>query len=123
MRDPEKLPEDIKSYLEAENEYYDLAMADTLPLQERLIAEMRGRIKEDDSSVPVDDGAFSYSWRFVEDGEHPIRVRTPRGGGEEEILLDVNKEAEGQEYFELGFVDENPGHTILAWTWKYRYRG
>lgn len=116
MREPEKLPEDIKSYLNAENDYYEAAMADTKGLQETLISEMRGRIKEDDSSVPVKDGPYAYSWKYIEGGEHPIRVRTPRDGGKEEVLLDVNKEAEGKEYFEIGFVDEDPGHSILAWS-------
>ncbi len=77
MREPEKLPEDIKSYLTQENDYYDAAMADTKALQDKLISEMRGRIKEDDSSVPVKDGAFAYSWKYTEGGEHPIRIRTP----------------------------------------------
>ncbi|MEM7068240.1 MAG: S9 family peptidase [Pseudomonadota bacterium] len=116
MREPEKLPEDIKVYLKAENAYYEAAMSDTSELQEKLISEMRGRIKEDDSSVPVPDGPFAYSWKYVEGGEHPIRIRTPRDGGKEEVLLDVNKEAEAYEYFELGFVDEDPGHKILAWS-------
>ncbi len=116
MREPEKLPEDIKAYLKAENAYYDAAMADTSELQEKLIAEMRGRIKENDSSVPVKDGPFAYSWKYVEGGEHPIRIRTPRDGGDEAVLLDINKEAEGQEYFEIGYVDEDPSHKILAWS-------
>jgi len=116
MREPEKLPEDIKAYLSAENTYYENAMADTEKLQEDLIAEMRGRIKETDNSVPVQDGGYAYFWKYVEGGEHPIRVRTPRNGGEEHILLDVNKEAKGQEYFELGTVDESPSHTLLAWS-------
>ncbi len=116
MREPEKLPKDIKSYLNAENTYYEKAMADTEELQNTLIAEMRGRIKEDDSSVPVQDGPYAYNWKFVEGGEHPIRIRTPRDGGKEEVLLDVNKEAAGQDYFELGYVGENPNHTILAWS-------
>ena len=116
MREPDKLPDDIKNYLNSENDYYETAMADTKDLQETLIAEMRGRIKEDDSSVPVKDGPFAYSWKYVEGGEHPIRARAPREGGEEEILLDINKEAEGKEYFEIGFVDEDPSHSILAWS-------
>ena len=78
MREPEKLPADIKSYLNAENEYYEASMADTKELQEMLISEMRGRIKEDDSSVPVKDGPYAYNWKYIEGGEHPIRVRTPR---------------------------------------------
>ncbi len=116
MREPDKLPDDIKSYLNAENAYYENAMSGTKALQEQLIAEMRGRIKEDDSSVPVKDGPYAYTWKYIEGGEHPIRIRTPRDGGEEQILLDVNKEAEGKEYFEIGFVDEDPSHSILAWS-------
>lgn len=116
MRQPDKLPEDIKSYLNQENEYYELAMADTSELQETLIAEMRGRIKEDDNSVPVKDGPYAYSWKYVEGGEHPIRVRTPRDGGNEHVLLNVNTEAEGKDYFELGYAGENPSHSILAWS-------
>ena len=56
MRAPDKLPDDIKTYLEAENAYYDTAMADTADLQATLVAEMRGRIKEDDTSVPRKNG-------------------------------------------------------------------
>ncbi|MGI9351982.1 MAG: S9 family peptidase [Rhizobiaceae bacterium] len=116
MRDPDSLPEDIKEYLNAENLYYEKAMADTTGLQKDLIAEMRGRIKEDDSSVPVKYGPYAYSWKYVEGGEHPIRARTQREGGKEEILLDVNKEAGGWEYFELGYVGEDPTHQLLAWS-------
>lgn len=116
MREPEKLPDDIKAYLSAENAYYEAAMSDTEKLQEALVAEMRGRIKETDNSVPVQDGKYAYFWKYIKGGEHPIRVRTPRDGGEEQILLDVNKEADGQEYFELGTVDENPSHALLAWS-------
>jgi len=116
MREPELLPDDIKTYLTAENDYYDAAMADTKSLQEKLIAEMRGRIKEDDSSVPVEFGQYAYNWKYIEGGEHPIRVRAPRDGGDETVLLDVNKEASGKEYFEIGYVGECPDHKTLAWS-------
>ncbi|MDJ0612487.1 MAG: S9 family peptidase [Rhizobiaceae bacterium] len=116
MRDPELLPDDIKAYLNSENEYYEAAMSDTKALQELLVAEMRGRIKEDDSSVPVEFGPFAYNWKYKEGGEHPIRIRTPREGGAETVLLDVNKEAEGKDYFEIGYVGECPEHQTLAWS-------
>jgi oligopeptidase B len=116
MREPEKLPEDIKAYLTAENAYYEKAMADTAQLQETLIAEMRGRIKEDDSSVPQNDGPFAYSWKYTEGAEHPVFLRTPRDGGAETVLLDVNREAEAHEYFNLGTAEVSPGHAMLAWS-------
>jgi len=115
MREPEKLPGNIKSYLKAENDYYEAAMSDTTDLQEKLVAEMRGRIKENEASVPVKDGPFAYWTRYEEGGEHPIFMRSDREGGNEAIMLDVNKEAQGHEYFELGALSVNPGHTILAW--------
>lgn len=116
MRDPARLPGEIKDYLEAENAYFDRAMADTRELQDKLVAEMRGRIKEEDISVPVKDGPFAYSWKYIEGGEHPIRIRTPRDGGDETVLLDVNKEAEGRDYFELGYAGVSPEHRTLAWS-------
>jgi oligopeptidase B len=116
MREPDKLPQPIKDYLNAENAYYEASMKDTEALQQELISEMRGRIKEKDSSVPVKDGPYAYSIRYEEGGEHPIHVRTPRDGGAEEILLDVNKEAEGHEYFEIGAVTSDPSHSVMAWS-------
>jgi len=116
MREPEKLPDDIKAYLNAENEYYERSMADTAELQKKLVSEMRGRIKETDVSPPVPDGKFAYSWKYVEGGEHPIHIRTPREGGAEEILLDANKEAQDKSYFVLGTASMSPDHNILAWS-------
>src|SRR6056297_4035669 len=66
LRDPTKLAADIRPHLEAENRYYEDATADLAGLRETLVEEMRGRIKEDDSSVPVPDGPWSYSVRYRE---------------------------------------------------------
>src|SRR3990172_9340091 len=65
MRDPSVLDPAIRAHLEAENAYSKSAMADTEKLQATLFAEMKGRIKEDDESVPAPDGAFQYYTRFV----------------------------------------------------------
>ncbi len=56
LRDPSLLDADIRSYLEAENAYTETILGHTAALQAKLVAEMRGRIKEDDSSVPSPDG-------------------------------------------------------------------
>ncbi|HXE85463.1 MAG TPA: S9 family peptidase, partial [Hyphomicrobiaceae bacterium] len=95
MRDPGALDPGIRTYLEAENAFADAAMADTRLLQEELFAEMKGRIKEDDASVPTPDGGFEYFTSYVTGGQYVRVCRRPRGGGPEEILLDGNKEAEG----------------------------
>src|SRR5215510_16132003 len=94
MRDPEVLAPEIRAYLEAENAFTQAALSDTLVLQDALFAEMKARIKEDDSSVPAPDGAFEYFTSYVTGGQYPRVGRRPRGGGAEEVLLDGNKAAE-----------------------------
>ncbi len=117
MRDPSLLADDIRAHLEAENAYFEEQMRDTADLQETLFQEMKGRIKEDDSSVPSPDGPWSYSVRFVEGGQHPLLVREPRDGGEETVLLDGNGLAEGKAYFRLGGSTHSPDHNKLAWAY------
>jgi oligopeptidase B len=116
MRDPSALPQEIRAYLDAENAYFSGRMADTEKLQETLFQEMRGRIKEDDSTVPVPDGSWAYATRFVEGGQHPLYVREKRDGGDEEVLLDGNALAEGHAYFKLGGSYHSPDHQRLAWS-------
>jgi hypothetical protein len=60
FRDPSLLDPAIRSHLEAENTYQAAMMANTEKLRKKLFREMRGRIKEDDSSVPMKDGPFAY---------------------------------------------------------------
>src|SRR6476660_1631309 len=115
MRDPAVLDQQIRAYLEAENTYTDVALADTAGLQSELYEEMKARIKEDDSSVPAPDGAYEYYMSFVTGGQYPLLCRRPRGGGAEEALLDGNKEAEGQRYWQLGAAAHSPDHRYLAY--------
>jgi len=115
MRDPAKLDPAIRAYLEAENAYTAAALADTVPLQEKLFAEMKGRIEEDDSTVPSADGAYAYFVRYREGGQHPIVCREPRGGGTAETLLDGDALGAGKSYFRLGGFGHSPDHKLLAW--------
>jgi hypothetical protein len=80
LRDPGKLDAEIRQHLEAENTYYEKASGNLERLREQLFDEMRGRIKEADSTVPAADGDFAYAVRFRDGGEYPIFVRTPRNG-------------------------------------------
>ena len=77
MRDPAVLRADIREYLEAENAYRDAALAPTQALRAALFDEFRGRIKEDDSSVPAKDGAWVYYHRYRAGGQHPVVCRRP----------------------------------------------
>jgi oligopeptidase B len=115
MRDPTVLDPEIRAYLEAENAYTDAALADTADLQTALFAEMKARIKEDDSSVPAPDGPFEYFTSYVANGQYPRLLRRPRGGGKEEVLLDGDREAVGKAYWQLGAVAHSPDHRLLAY--------
>jgi len=116
LRDPEKLDPLIRAYLEAENAYAQAALAPTEALQETLLAEMKGRIKEDDASVPDRDGPFEYFSRYRTGGQHPMICRRATGADEESVLLDADALAEGLPFFHLGGVEHSPDHRRLAWS-------
>jgi oligopeptidase B len=120
FKDTSILDPEIRSYLEAENAYMDAAMGDTKELQAQLFAEMKGRIKEDDSSIPMKDGPFAYGSAFVTGGEQPRYFRIPRDGdpkdeGLRELLLDGDKEATGKDYFRLSGIDHTSDHAFGIW--------
>ena len=116
LRDPSVLAPDIRSYLEAENAYTESVLGELVPLRKTLVQEMRGRIKEDDSSVPSPDGPFAYLSRFREGGQHRLIGREPRGGGEAQILIDGDRLAKGSDYFQFGGARHSPDHTLEAWS-------
>jgi oligopeptidase B len=125
MRDPGVLDPAIRAYLEAENAHTDAVLSDTRALQDELFAEMKARIKEDDSSVPAPDGPYAYYRRYREGGQHPLMCRTPRPSGAqgdqadqgaEEVLLDADALAAGKPFFQLGAFDHSPDHRMAMWS-------
>ena len=116
MREPRLLDPTIRQHLENENIYARDVLAPTLGLQEALITEMRGRIKEEDATVPAPDGAFSYFTRYRDGGQHPSVCREPRGGGVDQVLIDGDALAVGKAFFRLGAIAHSPDHTLLAWS-------
>jgi oligopeptidase B len=126
---------DTLAYLEAENAYTEAVMrgvearpgraqeearqgrAQTNDLRERLYAEMLGRIKQTDLTVPVKRDEYFYYSRTEEGKQYPIYCRK-RGSleADEQILLDCNALAEGQKYFHLGVFAPSPNHALLAYS-------
>ncbi len=115
MRDPQLLDAKIRSYLDAENAYAEVQLSNTKPLQERLFAEMKGRLKQDDSTVPAPHGPFEYYSTFVKGGQYPRLCRRKKGGGDDEVLLDGNVEAKGKTYWDIGATAHSPDHKLLAY--------
>ena len=116
MRDPAALDPAIRKYLDDENAYAEAALRPTQALQETLFAEMRGRIKEDDSTVPAPDGPHAYYIRYREGGQHPVVCRQPRAGGAEPIQLDAHAHAAGKAFLQLRAANHSPDHRLLAWS-------
>jgi len=116
LRDPSILNAEIREYLEAENDYTESLLGHTAALQKTLVKEMRGRIKEDDSSVPSPDGPYAYMRKFRDGGQHEMFGRCPRDGGEAEIILDGDELAASHDYFKCGGARHSPDHRLEAWS-------
>ncbi len=106
---------EVISYLNRENEYTAAVMADYEALVTTLYDEIIGRIKQDDSSVPYEQDGFIYYTRFNEGQQYPIYCRK-RGTEEapEEVILDVNKLAEGKSFCSVAGVEPSRDGTMLA---------
>lgn len=112
----DKTNPDVLAYLQAENAYADTVLAHTKRLQETLFTEMKGRIKEDDQSVPSFSNGYYYYNREEKGKQYAIHCR--RKGtltAPEEVILDENKLAAGQAAFVLGGLDVSTDNTLLAY--------
>lgn len=116
LRDDSRSDKDMLAYLNAENAYADAVLAPLKPLQEALYAEIVGRIKQDDASVPYRDRGFWYYTRFETGKDYPIYARR-EGSMEaaEQVLLDLNPMAEGKGYFSVGDMQVSQDNRLLAW--------
>ena len=111
----DKENKDVISYLEAENTYYDSLTKHTKDFQESLFQEMKGRIKEDDSSVPYKLNGYWYSTRYVIGGEYPLYSRFKENlEATEEIIFNCNDMAKGHDYFSLGGIAISPDNKLAA---------
>ena len=105
----------VEAYLNSENEYFDKVTASTNNFQKELFEEMKGRIKEDDTSVPYFRNDYFYITRFEKGNQYPIYSRKKDNlESIEEVLFNVNKEAWGYEYFQLGGLNVSPNNTLVA---------
>ena len=124
----------VLDYLRAENEYTSKRLAHTKELQVKIFDEIVGRIKKTDTSVPYKEHEYYYYTRYTEGMEYPIHSREAEVGSTdmiptilkdldsgkqrvgEEIMLDVNKMAEGFDYFDVTGLDVSTDNNILAYS-------
>jgi oligopeptidase B len=131
LRDPSLIKAEVREHLEAENAYREAMLASTLPLQAQMFEEMKGRIKEADSSVPSADGPWEYFVEYRTGDQHPRYMRVERQGtflvdGQmvtknfivaptPQMLLDANALAEGKAYSEVSATEHSPDHALFAY--------
>lgn len=106
---------EVISYLNAENEYTKAMLADVKSLEENLFAEIKSRIKQDDSSVPYADRGYVYYTRFEEGKQYPIYCRKlEKELAEEQIMLNVNELAEGHSFCNVAGFRVSPDNKLAS---------
>ncbi len=131
----EKESPEVRRHLEAENAYTEKVLGPVAELRETLFAEIKGRIKETDLSVPVIKDQWAYYARTVEGLAYAIHCRRPvpadtvgRGTdlvawltdeepADEQVLLDENVEAGDRDFFDIGVFEVSPDHRLLLWAY------
>ena len=108
--------EDVLDYVKAENAWFEHRMAGQKALTEELFEEMKGRIKEEDSSVPQKDGNYLYWVEFEEGAQYRKHYRKAVAGGDAQLMLDENQLADGLEYFRLGAMSVSDNERYLAYS-------
>lgn len=104
-------------YLRAENSYTETFFAPLQDLQTAIYGEIRGRIKEDDNTVPEKDGDYYYYVRYQEGDQYPIYCRKLGSeDADEQVLLNVNLLAEGQDYTRVAVFENSPDHRLIAYS-------
>jgi oligopeptidase B len=107
---------DVLDHLKAENVFFEAQMKPLAPLVETIFQEMKGRLKEDESSVPQKDGNYLYWRRFEKGAQYKQWMRKPVSGGAEQVILDEAQQAKDKEFFRLGGIAISEDDRIMAWS-------
>ncbi|WP_446719403.1 S9 family peptidase [Joostella sp. CR20] len=106
---------EVIDYLERENAYFDEMTAHTDAFEEALFKEMKGRIKEDDESVPYKYNGYWYITKYEEGKDYPIYLRKKdSAGAKEEVMFDCNEMASDFSYFNLRGINISPDNKLAV---------
>jgi len=114
---PKIKDKDVLAYLKAENRYFEAHMKAQQPLVDTLFEELKGRVQEDDSSVPQKDGDWIYWSTFTKGSQYRRHYRKPAAGGDEQLILDQNELAQGKNYFQLSELVISPNGKLMAYAY------
>lgn len=107
---------DVLDHLKAENAFFEAQIKPLAPLVETIFQEMKGRLKEDESSVPQKDGNYLYWRRFEAGAQYKQWMRKPVSGGAEQVILDEALLARDKEFFRLGGIAISEDDRVMAWS-------
>lgn len=112
---PNVSDEEILSHLKDENAYFASVMAPLQPLKQTVFEELKGRISEDESSVPQKDGAYVYQWAFEPGADYRTWKRWPLGKeADVQVLLSEPERADGHENYSLGGLAMSYDDALMA---------
>jgi oligopeptidase B len=116
LRDDTRKDPEMLAYLAAENAYADAVLAPLKPLRDSIYAEITGRIKQDDASVPYRERGYWYYTRYEPGKDYPIHARR-EGSMEapEQVMLDLNAMAEGKGFFQVGDWTVSQDNRLVAY--------
>ena len=114
LKDPSKLNKEVLKYINEENNYKSEKLKNLDTFKKKLFEELKSRIKDKDSSVPIKDGQFSYYNKYVENSEYPQFLRLNKENNEE-IIFDANIKSKNFKFFNLGSVSHSHNHQYLAY--------
>ncbi len=106
---------DVLDHLKAENAYFEAQMKPRAAMVESIFQEMKGRLKEDESSVPQKDGDYLYWRKFEKGAQYKQWMRKAVAGGPDEVIFDEAKQAAGKEFFRLGAITISDDDKMLAY--------
>ena len=115
LRDDTRTSPTVLDYLQRENDYFSHYSSRYQTLTDKLTAEIIGRIKQDDSSVPYNKGDYSYYSRYEAGKEYPIYARKSLKDGIEQVMLDVNQLAAGKDFYQVANMQVSPDQQLLAY--------
>ncbi len=116
LRDDTRENPEVIAYLEAENAYKAAMTAHSQALEDRVYQEIIARIKQDDATVPYRLRGHWYYTRFETGKEYPLYARKAgKLDAPEQLMLDVNRMAEGHGFFQVGAMAVSPDNRLLAW--------
>ena len=116
LRDDARKDPAVLAHLAAEHAYKQAMSAHAKPLEDQIYAEIIGRIKQDDSSVPARKNGYWYYTRFVEGQEYPVHARRKGSlDAPEQVLLDGNALAKGHNFFQIGNYEISRDGRRMAW--------